>query len=95
MSVLVFDCGNRIIKAKLGSIRQKLLPGGLEHIFHTKRNVDLMVHLGYPLYFLYIIGVWKILRVRNAGVSAILKARRRNRQIGNRKVKHLGIPYYV
>jgi len=36
-------------------------------IFHTKRNVDLIVHLGYPLYFLYILGIWKIL-----GVIAIL-----------------------
>jgi len=26
-----------------GSIRQKLLAGGLEQIFHTKRNVDLIV----------------------------------------------------
>ena len=44
-----------------------MLSGGLEQIFHTKRNVDLIVHLGYPLYFLYILGVWKIL-----GVIAIL-----------------------
>ena len=44
-----------------------MLSGGLEQIFHTKRNVDLIVHLGYPLYFLYILGAWKIL-----GVIAIL-----------------------
>ena len=44
-----------------------MLSGGLEQIFHTKRNVDLIVHLGYPLYFLYILGIWKIL-----GVMAIL-----------------------
>jgi uncharacterized membrane protein YphA (DoxX/SURF4 family) len=40
---------------------------GLEQIFHTKEMVDLIVPLGYPIYFLYIIGVWKIL-----GVIAIL-----------------------
>ncbi len=37
-------------------------------IFHTKGYVDMIiVHLGYPLYFLNIIGVWKLL-----GVVAIL-----------------------
>jgi len=44
-----------------------MLAGGLQQIFHTKGFVDIIVHLGYPLYFLYIIGVWKIL-----GVIAIL-----------------------
>jgi uncharacterized membrane protein len=38
-----------------------MLSVGLEQIFHTKRNVDVIVHLGYPLYFLYILGIWKIL----------------------------------
>jgi uncharacterized membrane protein YphA (DoxX/SURF4 family) len=44
-----------------------MLVSGLQQIFHTKDMVDLIVPLGYPLYFLYIIGVWKIL-----GVIAIL-----------------------
>jgi uncharacterized membrane protein len=44
-----------------------MLAGGLQQIFHTKAFVDMTVHLGYPLYFLYILGVWKIL-----GVIAIL-----------------------
>jgi uncharacterized membrane protein YphA (DoxX/SURF4 family) len=44
-----------------------MLAQGLAQIFHTKGFVDIIVHLGYPLYFLYIIGVWKIL-----GVIAIL-----------------------
>ena len=44
-----------------------MLAQGFTQIFHTKAFVDLFVHLGYPLYFLYIIGVWKIL-----GVIAIL-----------------------
>ncbi|MCW3091943.1 MAG: DoxX-like family protein [Ferruginibacter sp.] len=44
-----------------------MLGSGLAQIFQTKAMVDLVVPLGYPLYFLYIIGVWKIL-----GVAAIL-----------------------
>jgi uncharacterized membrane protein len=44
-----------------------MLANGSAQIFHTKGFVDIVVHLGYPLYFLYIIGVWKIL-----GVIAIL-----------------------
>ena len=39
----------------------------MQQIFHTKAFVDIFVHLGYPLYFLYILGGWKIL-----GVIAIL-----------------------
>ena len=45
-----------------------MLSQGLAQVFQTKGYVDMIiVHLGYPLYFLYIIGVWKIL-----GVIAIL-----------------------
>lgn len=41
---------------------------GLAQIFHTNGYVEMItVHLGYPLYFLNIIGIWKIL-----GVIAIL-----------------------
>ena len=40
---------------------------GLAQIMHAKQMVDIVVPLGYPLYFLYIIGVWKVL-----GVMAIL-----------------------
>jgi len=38
-----------------------MLASGLQQIFHTKGFVDIIGHLGYPLYFLYILGVWKIL----------------------------------
>ena len=47
-----------------------MLAQGLAQISHTKGYVDIIVHLGYPLYFLYIIGAWKIL-----GVIAILVPR--------------------
>jgi hypothetical protein len=44
-----------------------MLGSGLAQIAHAKQMVDLVVPLGYPLYILYILGVWKIL-----GVIAIL-----------------------
>ena len=44
-----------------------MLASGLQQIFHTKAFVDIVVPLGYPLYFLTILGTWKIL-----GVIAIL-----------------------
>ena len=44
-----------------------MLTSGLSQIFHAKAMIDLITPLGYPPYFLYIIGVWKVL-----GVIAIL-----------------------
>ena len=44
-----------------------MLVSGLQQLFHAKEMIEIVVPLGYPLYFLYIIGVWKIL-----GVIAIL-----------------------
>ena len=44
-----------------------MLVSGLEQILHAKEMTDMVVHLGYPLYFMDILGVWKIL-----GVIAIL-----------------------
>jgi uncharacterized membrane protein len=40
-----------------------MLGSGLAQIAHAKEMIDLVVPLGYPLYILYIIGVWKILGV--------------------------------
>lgn len=40
---------------------------GVVQLIKMKEEVDMMTHLGYPLYFLSIIGIWKIL-----GVIAIL-----------------------
>jgi hypothetical protein len=36
---------------------------GIVQLLQTKDEVDLMIGLGYPLYFLTIIGAWKILGV--------------------------------
>lgn len=40
---------------------------GIVQIIKMKEETEMMTHLGYPLYFLTIIGVWKIL-----GVIAVL-----------------------
>lgn len=40
-----------------------MLGSGLSQIFQAKEMVALVAPLGYPTYFLYIIGVWKILGV--------------------------------
>lgn len=60
---------NKIIYwAVTGFLAFGMLSQGLAQIFLTKGYVDMIVaRLGYPSYFLYIIGVWKIL-----GVIAIL-----------------------
>jgi hypothetical protein len=44
-----------------------MLSGGIAQLLRVKWNVEGMVHLGYPLYFMTIIGTWKIL-----GVVALL-----------------------
>ncbi|OCX53378.1 DoxX-like family protein [Mucilaginibacter sp. PPCGB 2223] len=44
-----------------------MLTSGLSQILHTKQMIDLIRPLGYPVYFLTIIGIWKVL-----GVIAIL-----------------------
>jgi uncharacterized membrane protein len=44
-----------------------MLASGISQILHVKDMNELIAHVGYPLYFMYIIGVWKIL-----GVIAIL-----------------------
>jgi len=44
-----------------------MLSTGIVQIIKMNEEVDMMKHLGYPVYFLTILGVWKIL-----GVIAIL-----------------------
>jgi len=40
-----------------------MLSTGIVQLIKMKEEVDMMVHLGYPIYFLTIIGIWKILGV--------------------------------
>lgn len=60
---------NKIIYwAATGFLAFGMLAQGFAQIFQTDGYVDMIVaHLGYPSYFLYIIGIWKIL-----GVIAVL-----------------------
>jgi DoxX-like family len=44
-----------------------MLASGISQILHLENMNELITHVGYPLYFMSIIGVWKIL-----GVIAIL-----------------------
>jgi uncharacterized membrane protein len=59
---------NRIIYwAATAWLSLGMLSTGIVQVIHLKEEVNMMSRLGYPLYFLTIIGVWKIL-----GVIAIL-----------------------
>lgn len=40
---------------------------GMVQLLKMKEEVDMMTHLGYPIYFLTILGIWKML-----GVVAVL-----------------------
>ena len=40
-----------------------MLGSGISQLLHLKDMNELITHIGYPLYFMYIIGVWKILGV--------------------------------
>ncbi len=40
-----------------------MLSSGLQQIFRQKDMVDMVSALGYPMYFMIILGVWKILGV--------------------------------
>jgi len=50
-----------------GLVAFGMLGSGFAQLFHATEMVELITHVGYPAYFMYIIGVWKIL-----GVIAIL-----------------------
>jgi hypothetical protein len=40
-----------------------MLGSGIAQLLHSQDMVDLISHVGYPLYFMYIIGTWKVLGV--------------------------------
>ena len=44
-----------------------MLSTGIVQLIHMKEEAEMMAHLGYPLYFLTILGTWKLL-----GVIAVL-----------------------
>lgn len=40
-----------------------MLSSGIVQLIKMKEEVDMMTHLGYPLYFLTILGIWKMMGV--------------------------------
>lgn len=40
-----------------------MFSGGIAQLVKVQQNVDGITHLGYPIYLMYILGVWKILGV--------------------------------
>ena len=40
-----------------------MLSSGIVQLLRLKEEVDMMTHLGYPLYFLTILGIWKMLGI--------------------------------
>ncbi|MBS1636975.1 MAG: DoxX family protein [Bacteroidetes bacterium] len=40
-----------------------MLSSGIVQLLHIQKETDMMAHLGYPLYFLSILGIWKLLGV--------------------------------
>jgi uncharacterized membrane protein YphA (DoxX/SURF4 family) len=38
-----------------------MLSGGVAHLLHVQSSVDGFVHLGYPLHFVTLLGIWKVL----------------------------------
>lgn len=44
-----------------------MLSGGIAQLLHAKVNADGLIHLGYPVYMLTILGAWKV-----AGVLVLL-----------------------
>jgi DoxX-like family len=59
---------NKIIYwATTGFLAFGMLSQAVAQTFHTKGYVDMLAHLGYPIYLLTILGIWKFL-----GVAALL-----------------------
>lgn len=44
-----------------------MLSSGIVQLFHMKEEVDFIINMGYPAYFLTILGIWKMV-----GVAALL-----------------------
>lgn len=40
-----------------------MLSSGLVQLLKIKEEVNMMTHLGYPIYFLTVLGIWKLLGV--------------------------------
>ena len=52
-----------------------LVSTGLIQVLHLKGNVEFITHLGYPGYFLTLIGIWKLLAVAALIVPGFLQVK--------------------
>ena len=46
-----------------GLLALGMLGSGISQLLRAKQMVDILMHLGYPIYMMTILGVWKILGV--------------------------------
>jgi uncharacterized membrane protein YphA (DoxX/SURF4 family) len=53
-----------------GLVALSMLSGGLAHVLHAPASVEGFVRLGYPLHFVTLLGIWKLL-----GALALLAPR--------------------
>jgi uncharacterized membrane protein len=44
-----------------GLVASSMISGGVAHVLHAPASVDGFVRLGYPLHFVTLLGIWKIL----------------------------------
>ena len=44
-----------------GWVALSMVSGGVAHVLHVPASVDGFVRLGYPLHFVTLLGIWKIL----------------------------------
>ncbi|WP_437276021.1 DoxX family protein [Sorangium sp. So ce375] len=44
-----------------GLVASSMVSGGVAHVLHAPASVDGFVRLGYPLHFVTLLGIWKIL----------------------------------
>jgi uncharacterized membrane protein YphA (DoxX/SURF4 family) len=44
-----------------GLVASSMVSGGVAHVLHVPASVDGFVRLGYPLHFVTLLGIWKIL----------------------------------
>ena len=44
-----------------GLVTLSMLSGGVAHVLHVPASVDGFVRLGYPLHFVTLLGIWKLL----------------------------------
>ena len=49
--------------AATGLMALGMLGSGISQVLRAKQMVDILTHLGYPVYLMTILGVWKILGV--------------------------------